>query len=69
MRINKIYFVVGLLIASCMFLEIAAHAGELDERTVITFNAPVQIPGQTLPAGTYLFEQAVPDTDQNSAGQ
>ena len=65
MRINKIYFLVGLFIAFFMFMEISAHAGERDERTMITFSAPVQIPGQVLPAGTYLFEQAVPDTDQD----
>lgn len=32
-----------------------AHAGTFDERTVVTFSDAVQIPGQVLPAGTYVF--------------
>jgi hypothetical protein len=33
-----------------------AMADSFDERTVVTFNAPVEIPGQVLPAGTYVFK-------------
>jgi Protein of unknown function (DUF2911) len=33
-----------------------ARADELNQATLFTFNQPVQIPGQVLPAGTYLFE-------------
>lgn len=65
MRINKIYFAVGALIALALFLELTAHADEFNEATTITFSAPVQIPGQVLPAGTYLFQQADPDDDEN----
>jgi hypothetical protein len=31
-------------------------AGSFDERTVVTFSGSVQIPGQVLPAGTYVFK-------------
>src|ERR1700746_4077403 len=32
------------------------HADEWNQATLFTFSQPVQIPGQVLPAGTYLFE-------------
>ncbi len=33
-----------------------ARADEWNQATLFTFNQPVQIPGQVLPAGAYLFE-------------
>ena len=65
MRINKIFIALGFLIAFGLFFELAAHADETNELTKITFSAPVQIPGQVLPAGTYIFQLADPDDDQN----
>ena len=58
MKIHKTYIVVGMIIAIALFLEIAAHADDVLQATEISFNQPVQIPGQILPAGTYLFKQA-----------
>jgi len=58
MKINKAYIAIGLIIAFTLIVELAAHADEFDHATVITFNQPVQIPGQVLPTGTYLFELA-----------
>ena len=63
MRIHKLYIAIGMLIALGLFLELVAHASELIEQTRITFGAPVQIPGQVLPAGTYTFQQA--DSEDN----
>src|SRR2546429_1632714 len=65
MRIHKLYVVLGLLIAFGAFFELAAHADEANELTKITFSSPIQIPGQVLPAGTYIFQQAEPDDDLN----
>jgi hypothetical protein len=65
MRINKLYIALGLLIAFGMFFELVAHADETNESTKITFSAPIQIPGQVLPAGTYIFQQAQPNEDPN----
>jgi hypothetical protein len=65
MRINKVYFAIGLIIAFGMFFELAAHADEFNEQTTITFSAPIQIPGQVLPAGTYIVQKADPEDDQN----
>lgn len=58
MKINKGYFLIGLIIASVLFFEVAAHADEWDLSTKLTFNQPIQIPGKVLPAGTYLFRLA-----------
>jgi hypothetical protein len=54
-----------LLIASVRFWEIAAHADALDHATKLTFSESIQIPGQILPAGAYLFGIANPDTGRN----
>ena len=47
------------LIAAC--LAPGARADEWNKKTFLTFSAPVQIPGATLPAGTYTFQLADPD--------
>ena len=65
MKINKGYIAVGLVIAFALFFELAAHADESDEATLMSFSAPVQIPGQVLPAGTYLFELADHGSEPN----
>ncbi len=44
-----------LLLALATTLPVA-HASARDESTQLTFNQPIQIPGQTLPAGTYSFK-------------
>ena len=65
MKINKGYIAVGLIIAFTLFFELAAHADESDQATTITFSQPIQIPGQVLPAGTYLFKLADSNSNQN----
>jgi hypothetical protein len=65
MNINKGYIAVGLVIAFALFFELGAHADESDEATFLSFNAPVQIPGQVLPAGAYLFELADHGSEPN----
>ncbi len=65
MKINKGYIAVGLIIAFTLFFELAAHADESDQATTITFSEPIQIPGQVLPAGSYLFKLANSDSAQN----
>jgi hypothetical protein len=58
MKTNKGYFLIGLVIASVLFFEVAAHADEWDLSTKLTFSQPVQIPGKVLPSGTYIFKVA-----------
>jgi hypothetical protein len=40
-------------------------AGDYNEKTIVTFSAPVQIPGQALPAGTYVFKLLDTSTENN----
>jgi hypothetical protein len=42
-----------------------ATADESDQKTVVTFSGPVEIPGQVLPAGTYIFKLADSSSDRN----
>lgn len=66
MKINRGYIAVGLIIAFTLFFELAAHADEWDQATTMTFNEPIQIPGQVLPAGTYVLKLASRDSDLNT---
>ena len=46
MKINKLYIIIGLLLAFGLFFIMTANASERNEETVVTFHAPVQIAGQ-----------------------
>jgi Protein of unknown function (DUF2911) len=65
MKINKLYIIAGLIIAFGLFYVLAARADESDQATTITFDQPVQIPGQLLPAGTYVFKLTNYDAARN----
>ena len=47
-----------VLAGSAAWFAPTARADEWDKRTVMTFNEPVEMPGQVLPAGTYVFKLA-----------
>jgi hypothetical protein len=55
------------LICLCVFGAILpnARADEWDKKTVVTFSGPVEIPGQVLSAGTYVFKLADSQSDRN----
>src|ERR1700730_9123020 len=61
MKINKVALLIAFAIASVLFLEVVAHADEADQSIKITFNQAIEIPGQILPPGTYLFKLADPN--------
>jgi hypothetical protein len=61
MKIKKVALLIGFAIASVLFLEVAAHADEGDQSVKISFNQAIEIPGQVLPAGTYLFKLVDPN--------
>src|SRR4030088_3262196 len=42
-----------------------ATAGEMDQKTIFTFSGPVEIPGQVLQAGTYVFKLAGSQSDRD----
>lgn len=62
---HKTYIVVGFIIAITLFMELAAHADAFDKTTKLTFSQAVEVPGQTLSAGTYLFRLADDGGDRN----
>lgn len=37
-------------------MAVRATADEWDQKTTVTFSAPVEVPGRVLPAGTYVFK-------------
>jgi hypothetical protein len=45
-------------------LPATARADAFNKETLVTFNAPVEMPGVVLPAGTYRFQLADPDGDR-----
>jgi hypothetical protein len=61
MRFKKFAFVIAFVFTAILFAEVALHADEADESAKLTFTKPVEIPGQVLPAGTYLFKLADPN--------
>lgn len=48
------------------FLVSGARADEYTKETFLTFSGPVQLPGVTLPAGTYMFKLADPDSGRRT---
>jgi hypothetical protein len=60
-------FVSVAVTAACVALTTPAPASGVtfDKLAYLTFNAPVQIPGATLGAGTYRFHLTNPDTSRN----
>ncbi|HEY1757700.1 MAG TPA: hypothetical protein VGG72_20175 [Bryobacteraceae bacterium] len=57
----------GLIIGVAIFGAIVqvAKADERDQKTVVTFSVPVEIPGQVLSPGTYVFKLADSSSDRN----
>jgi hypothetical protein len=50
---------------SCAMMIAPAKADVWNQKTKVTFSQPVEVPGQTLPAGTYWFVLANSGTDRN----
>ena len=46
----------ALCFAMAGLCAVPAAADRNDKKTIVTFNAPVEIPGKVLPAGTYVFQ-------------
>lgn len=51
-------------VLSAMF-GVAARADTSDKKTIVTFSDDVEIPGQVLPAGTYVFKLANSMSDRH----
>ena len=48
-----------------MALAFTTRADETDKKTIFTFSEPVELPGVTLPAGTYVFKVLDSMSDRN----
>lgn len=55
MRVLKSVLYALCTVLLCAALTPSAMADQWNKKTVITFDAPVEIPGKILPAGTYVF--------------
>ena len=53
--VRRTFAAVAVVLAFLIVLPVV-RADEWNQATLFTFNQPVQIPSQVLPAGTYLFE-------------
>jgi hypothetical protein len=58
----KRLFTTSVLVVLVHAMASGADAMTFDKRTYFTFNQSVALPGVTLPAGTYMFRLADPDT-------
>ncbi len=61
---SLVSIILGVFI-SCAMMIAPARADVRNQQTKVTFSQPVEVPGRTLPAGTYWFVLANSDTDSN----
>jgi hypothetical protein len=63
---TRSFFGIALgIILSCAMMIAPAKADVSNQQTKVTFSQPVEVPGRTLPAGTYWFVLANSVTDRN----
>lgn len=55
--LRGVVIALGALLLCAIFAP-TSSANEWNKKTIVTFADPVEIPGQILPAGTYIFELA-----------
>lgn len=63
MRFTKALLLTLSMLAVGLFLLPMANADQWNKKTKVTFSQPVEIPGQILPAGTYIIKLL--DSDSN----
>ena len=57
MKLHSILITVTIGAAVMLPLSTKAHAQLMEQKISVTFSGPVEVPGQVLPAGTYVFEE------------
>jgi LPXTG-motif cell wall-anchored protein len=55
----------ALAIPLFMAFGVAAHADEWNKQTTISVNAPIEVPGAVLPAGSYIFKLVDSQSNRN----
>src|SRR6266568_7468792 len=56
MQILRVVIFTVCTVLFCAILAPGARADQWDKKTIVTFGDAVEIPGQVLPAGTYVFK-------------
>jgi hypothetical protein len=65
-NLGRTFVLFGCLVCLSIALAVPqAKAGEMNQRTVITFSGPVELPGISLAAGTYVFRLVDYASDKN----
>ncbi len=54
--LGRMFLLVACLVCLSALLASTAKADPWDQKTIITFSKPVELPGISLPAGTYVFK-------------
>jgi len=62
MRAKRVFSISAAMIGS---MACVVKADEWDQKTIFTFNVPVEVPGQVLLPGTYVFKLADSASDRN----
>ncbi|MEI9976761.1 MAG: hypothetical protein WDO73_34710 [Ignavibacteriota bacterium] len=65
MKNNRLKVALVALVSIASWISPAAKADEWDQKTTFTFSGPVEIPGQVLSPGTYVFKLADSQADRN----
>jgi hypothetical protein len=65
MRNLKIFPIAMCAVLLCGMLVSGARASEWDKRTIVTFSDAVEIPGQVLQPGTYVFKLLDSSSNRN----
>jgi hypothetical protein len=56
---------MGCLATLAILVAPGVVASEFDKKTIVTFSAPVEVPGKALPAGTYVFKLLDSSSNRN----
>ena len=64
-RVVLVLSTVLVTMLFCALLAPGARADQWDKKTIVTFSDSVEIPGQVLPAGTYVFRLADSPADRH----
>lgn len=65
MRVTRTLLTLAISLGLVGGMSRCVLADEWDQKTVVAFSGPVEIPGQVLPAGTYVFKVADSQSDRN----
>jgi LPXTG-motif cell wall-anchored protein len=66
MKKSGTLLLILFLLSSGVYLVPGAAAGERNQKTLVTFDHPVELPGTVLPAGTYVFKLVDFTVDRNA---